>query len=215
MSITQTIVANNSTKFNVLLLAQLIIAWCLVSATTTAHADELTTLDEAFDFVLSEQRVPHAEEVKLKEIHATYTSDAKFWIFTFIDASTTHVATVDQAKHFRLQSSNDKQAYNEVFWADRPRAEGMFKKDRLYEAENFIQSHNYVLTTPTIISFKVCEPPKGDIKSNRANGCLKDIFKETWTIVRGVKGRKLAKMVVYGDGQLDSFSNVTIERASR
>ena len=175
------------------------------------QVDELNTLDDAMAFVLSGDRVPNASEVKLKEIHATYTDEIKVWEFTFIHANATHKIRVDQKKRIQLESSEDKDAYNEVFWTDRPRAEGMFKQDWLYNAENFITSNNYVLTSPTILNFIVCEPPAGDTKSEYSNGCKEDTYKETWSIARGVKGRKLAKLVTYGDGQLDSFSNVTVE----
>ncbi len=183
----------------------------MFSSSLFANQAEINSLDEAMEFVFSEQRVPNANEVKLKELHATYTDDMKVWKFTFIHGPNTHIATVDKLKRFKLESSVDIKAYNETFWADRPRAEGMFKKDWLYEAENVIESYKFELTTPTILNFKVCEPPKGDTKSEYANGCKEESYKETWSIVRGVKERKLAKMVVYVDGQLDSFSNVTVE----
>lgn len=204
------ITVKNVGRFNTLLLTGFVFAMLIYSVTANAE-DDLKTLDEALEFVLSNERVPHASEVKIQEIHATYADDMRVWKFTFIDSSTIHVAKVDKKKRFHLESTEDKEAYNEVFWADRPRAEGMFKKDWLYEAEKFIESNNYVLSTPTILNFKVCDTPKGDAKSKFPNGCLEDTFKETWTIVRGVEGRKLAKMVVYGDGQLDVFNNVTVE----
>ena len=55
---------------------------------------------------------------------------------------------------------------------------------------------------------KFVKPPLAGVKSEYVNGCNEDTFKQTWSIVSGVEGRKLAKMVVYGDGQLESFSNV-------
>jgi len=209
MSKAQTIVAKRHTTLNPLLFVGIIIAiflYCIPS-----FAEEVNSLDEAMEFVFSKDRVPHTSEVKLKDIHATYTEEMKVWKFIFIDGVKTHIATVDQKSRFKLESSEDKESYNEVFWTDMPRAEGIFKKDWLYEAETFIQSNKYELKSPTILSYTVCESPKGDIKSDYANGCKDDGYKETWKVVRGVEDRKLAKMVVYGDGQLDEFSNVTVE----
>lgn len=194
---------------------QLLLLSCLfiLGTLSIAHAEqeELTNLDEAMEFVFNSQQVPNVSQVKLKEIHATYTDAMKVWKFTLIDGANTHVATVDKLKRFKLETARDETAYNEVFWEDRPRAEGMFKKDWLDEAETLIQSYKYELTKPTILSFKVCNPPQGDAQSPHLNGCEEDTFKETWSIVRGVEDRKLPKMVVYGDGQLESFSNVTVE----
>lgn len=192
-----------------LLLSSLII----LGIVPIAHADqdELSNLDEAMEFVFNNDQVPNASQVKLKEIHATYTEKMKVWKFTLIDGPNTHVATVDKLKRFKLETDRDESAFNEIFWEDRPRAEGMFSKDWLDEAETLIQNYKYELTNPTILSYKVCNPPKGDSKSPHLNGCEEDTFKETWSIVRGVEDRKLPKMVVYGDGQLESFSNVTVE----
>jgi hypothetical protein len=172
---------------------------------------ELNTLDEAMDFVLSENRIPNASEVKLQEIHATYTDEMKVWKLTFIHGANTHIATVDKKSRFKLETKEDKENYNEIFWADWPRAEGMLKKDWLDEAENFIRSYNYSLTNPKILSYKVCESPIIGMKSEYANGCNEETFRQTWKIVSGVEDRKLAKMVVYGDGQLETFSNVTVK----
>ncbi len=199
------------TKLNSLLLFGLFSIVLLFSTPLFASQPELNSLEEAMEFVFSEERIPNSNEVKLKELHATYTDDMKVWKFTFVHAADTHIATVDKLKRFKLESSVNLEAYNETFWEDRPRAEGMFKKDWMYEAENVIESYKYALTNPTILNYKLCDPPKGDIKSEFDNGCEEETYKETWSIVRGVEDRKLAKMVVYVDGQLDSFSNVTVE----
>jgi hypothetical protein len=216
MSNSQAIIANHNTRLNFIFLTTflfgLVVSALLYSA--PSFSDEVIvihTLDEAFEFILADDRIPHANQVKLQAIHATYTDEMRVWKFTFIDGATTHIASVDKKARFKVDSTEDKEAYNEVFWADMPRAEGVFQKDWLYEAETFIQANHYSLTNPRILSYKVCEPPTGDIKSEFANGCSEEAFKQSWKIVSGVEGRKLAKMVLYGDGQLESFSNVTVE----
>ncbi len=211
---TQTIIAKHSIGLNSSIQLGLILAalsYCLPSF--ARDAKELSNLEEAMEFVLSENRVPNASEVKLQAIQATYNDEMKIWKITFIHGAITHVATVDKKSRFKLESREDQDSYNELFWADWPRAEGLLKKDWLDEAENFIRSHNYSLTNPKILNYKICEPPIADINSEYANGCNEDTFKQTWKIVSGVEGRKLAKMVVYGDGQLESFSNVTVKLA--
>ena len=70
------------------------------------------------EFVLSEDRVPNASEVKLKEIHTTYTDEMKVWKLTFIHGAMTYIATVDKISRFALESKEDKDSYNELFWAD-------------------------------------------------------------------------------------------------
>ncbi|MEE9412449.1 MAG: hypothetical protein V3V22_05285 [Methylococcales bacterium] len=210
MSTIQAIIAKHNIGPNLFIHFGLILA--VLSYCIPSFADnEISTLDEAMEFVLSEDRVPHASEVKLQEIHATYSDEMKVWKMTFIDGAKIHIATVDKESRFLLESKEDKERYNELFWADWPRAEGMIKKDWLYEAENFIRSYNYSLTNPKILNYKVCEPPITGTKSDYVTGCNEDTFKQTWNIVSGVEGKKLAKMVVYGDGQLESFSNVTVE----
>ncbi|MEE9425855.1 MAG: hypothetical protein V3V18_12915 [Methylococcales bacterium] len=209
---TQIIIAKHNIGLNSFIHSGLILAALIYSIPAFAEdAKELSNLEEAMEFVLSEGRVPNASEVKLQEIHATYSDEMKVWKFTFIHRAKTHIATVDKKSRFKLDSKEDKGSYNELFWSDWPRAEGMLKKDWLYEAENFIRSYNYSLTNPKILSYKVCEPPIPGMKSEYASGCIEDTFRQTWKIVSGVEDRKLAKMVVYGDGQLESFSNVTVE----
>jgi hypothetical protein len=212
MSKTQIIIAKHNIGLSSFIHSGLILAALIYCIPAFAEdAKELSNLEEAMEFVLSENRVPNASEVKLQEIHATYSDEMKVWKFTFIHGAKTHVATVDKKSRFKLDSIEDKDSYNELFWADWPRAESMLKKDWLYEAENFIRSYNYSLTNPKILSYKVCESPIADMKSEYVSGCNEDTFRQTWKIVSGVEDRKLAKMVVYGDGQLESFSNVTVE----
>jgi hypothetical protein len=209
---TQTIIYKHDLKLNSIVLIGLVSAALAYCAPASSKENiVIDSLDQAFEYVLSDDRIPNAIGVKLQGIHATYTDEMKVWKFTFVDGATTHIATIDKKARFKIDSNENKEDYNEVFWADMPRAEGVFQKDWLYEAESFMKASNYSLTFPRILRYTVCEPPKGDTKSEYSNGCNEEGFKQTWKLVSGVEGRKLAKMVVYGDGQLESFSNVTVE----
>jgi len=156
------------------------------AATEQSEVDisgELITTEQALHFILSEERVPNAETVKLERVEAQFSARGNRWEFLFRDEDKTYEATVQQDRLFELEREFDEDGENAEFWQTLPDPKDIeWPESYLEQAMQVAEAFNptYTANPRAIIEYEVCDPPEQDETSDYDNGCDRDEDREVW-----------------------------------